>query len=53
MMYAANLTGALSRAEAADLTVDAIGRMVKQLGYMDPRDGQKAIQKTLESWASL
>ena len=53
MMYAANLTGGLSRAEAADLTVDAIGRMVKQLGYMDPRDGQKAIQKTLESWASL
>jgi hypothetical protein len=53
MMYAANLTGALSRVEAAELAVDAIGRMVHQLGYMDPRDGQESIKRTLELWANV
>ena len=53
IMYAAILTGALSLAEAAQITVDAIGVMVKQLGYMDPRAGQESIQKTLEQWAKV
>jgi hypothetical protein len=53
MMYAANLTGALSRVEAAELTVDAIGRMVMQLGYMDPREGQKSVQRSLDLMANI
>lgn len=53
MMYAAHLTGALTRADATDLTVDAIGRMAGQLGYMDPRRGQEGVRKHLEIWAAM
>ena len=53
MMYAANVTGALSRAEAAELVVDAIGQMAVTLGYMDPRKGQEVIKRHLEVLANF